>query len=391
MDFKFAPEEEAFRTDVREFLDKELPQGWLGHVGLGDHEDREVYLQMKKKLAQKGWLTLAWPEEYGGMGASHMQQLIFSEEMAYRRAPGVDSSAIKLLGPTLMIHGNEEQKADFLPPIARGESQWAQGYSEPGSGSDLASLQTSAVEDGDDFVINGSKIWTSRAHWADHFFMLARTDPDAPKHRGISFFLLDADTPGITIRPIVNMLGLHEFNQVFFDNVRIPKRNLVGEQNRGWYIGATLLDFERSGVEYPASGKHALELLVRYCKETKRNGKTLSQDPLVRRRLADTAIEVEASRLLCYEVAWMQSQGMLPNKEASMGKVFGTEVQQRLAATGMRILGLYGQLAQGDPRAPLDAYIERMYLATVSWTIGAGTSEIQRNIIATRGLGLPRG
>ena len=390
MEFRFTPEEETFREDLRSFLKEELPDDWSGPIDEGD-EEWEFGLQVRKKLANKGWLTLAWPEEYGGMGASHMTQLIFSEEMAYHRAPGRDIFGTRMLAPTLMLHGTEEQMLEHLPPIARGEVQWCQGYSEPESGSDLASLQTRAVEDGDDFVINGTKIWTSLAHRADHIMVLTRTDPDAPKHRGISFLLADMRTPGVGVQPILHMAGQHHFNMVTFDDVRVPKRNLVGELNRGWYVGASLLDFERSGVDYSAGARRTLEELVQFCKETTRNGRTLAEDPLVRRRLADLAIETEASRLISYNIAWMQSQGLVPNREASMGKVFGTELQQHVAATGMTILGLYGQLEPDSKYAPLQGRIEQSYMTSVSATIAAGTSEIQRNIIATRGLGLPRG
>jgi alkylation response protein AidB-like acyl-CoA dehydrogenase len=296
-----------------------------------------------------------------------------------------------MLAPTLMIHGTEEQKREYLPPIARGEVQWCQGYSEPESGSDLASLQTRAVADGDDFVINGAKIWTSSAHRADHIMVLTRTDPDAPKHRGISFLLADMKTPGIEVRPIINMANDHNFNMVIFDNVRVPKKNLVGEYNRGWYVGATLLDFERSGVEYSAGAKRMVEELVEFSKTRKRKGRYLSEDPVVRHQLADLAVDVEISRLLSYNIAYMQSQGLVPNKESSMGKVFGTELQQKVARTGMKILGLYGQLEPDSKYAALQGRLEKSYMTSVSATIAAGTSEIQRNIIASRGLGLPRG
>ena len=390
MEFKFTPEEEDFRTELRAFLTQELPDGWTG--GMDEEEaDWEFTLEMRKKLAAKGWLTMAWPEEYGGQGASHMMQLIFSEEMAYQRAPGRDQFGTKMLAPTLMIHGTEEQKREYLPPVARGEVQWCQGYSEPESGSDLASLQTRAVEDGDDFVINGTKVWTSSAHRADHIMVLTRTDPDAPKHRGISFLLADMNTPGIEVHPIINIANEHAFNMVTFDNVRVPKKNLVGELNRGWYVGATLLDFERSGVDYSASSRRVVEELVDYCKNTTRNGGTLAEDPLVRRSLAELAVEVETSRLISYNVAWMQSNDIVPNKEASMGKVVGTELQQHVYSVGMKLMGLYGQLEGDSKYAKLQGRIEKGYLINISATLASGTSEIQRNIIATRGLGLPRG
>jgi len=390
MDFRFSESEEKFREELTSWLNRELASR------PGDDEDNpdsswDFNLVMRKKLAEKGWLTMAWPEEYGGQSASHMMQVIFSEEMSYNRAPGRDVFGTRMMAPTLMIHGTEEQKKQFLPPVSRGDVQWCQGYFEPESGSDLASLQTRAVEDGDDFVVNGTKIWTSSAHRADHIMVLTRTDPDAPKHRGISFLLCDMNTPGITVNPIINMADDHGFNMVTFEDVRIPKKNLVGEQNRGWYVGATLLDFERSGVDYSAGAKRTLEELIDFAKNNKKNGTLIADDPVMRNRFADLAIEVEVSKLISYNIAWMQSQGLVPNKEASMGKVLGTELQQHVSYTGMQMLGMHGQLGPGSSHAPLKGRIEHMYLTDVSETIQAGTSEINRNIIATRGLGLPRG
>ena len=388
MNFEFSDEEVSFRKELQSWLKDELkdrPQDT-------DSDGEWAFgLEMRKKLADKGWLTMAWPEEYGGQGVSHMMQVVFAEEMSYHRAPGRDVFGTRMMAPTLMIHGTEEQKKEFLPPVSKGEVQWCQGYSEPESGSDLASLQTRAVEDGDDFIINGTKIWTSSAHRADHIMVLTRTDPDAPKHRGISFLLCDMNTPGLTVNPIINMAGDHGFNMVTFDNVRVPKKNLVGEQNRGWYVGATLLDFERSGVDYSAGGRRVLEELTDYAKNSSQNGSLISNNPIMRNRLANLAIEVEVSRLISYNIAWMQGEGLVPNKESSMGKVVGTELQQHLSETGMQMLGLHGQLEPGSKYAPLDGRIEHMHLTNVSETIQAGTSEIQRNIIATRGLGLPRG
>ena len=389
MNFKFSESEEAFREELKSWLNTEL----AARPGSDSNPDSEwaFNLEMRRKLAEKGWLRMAWPEEYGGQSASHMMQVIFAEEMSYNNAPGRDVFGTKMMAPTLMIHGTEDQKQQFLPPVSRGDVQWCQGYSEPESGSDLASLQTRAIEDGDDFVVNGTKVWTSGAHRADHIMVLTRTDPDAPKHRGISFLLCDMNTPGITVNPIINMAGDHSFNMVTFEDVRIPKKNLVGEQNRGWYVGATLLDFERSGVDYSAGAKRTLEELVEFAKTNSKNGVLLANDPVTRNRLSDLAIEVEVSKLISYNIAWMQGQGLVPNKEASMGKVLGTELQQHVSETGMHMLGMHGQLEPGSKHAPLEGKVEHMYLTDVSQTIQAGTSEIQRNIIATRGLGLPRG
>jgi alkylation response protein AidB-like acyl-CoA dehydrogenase len=247
------------------------------------------------------------------------------------------------------------------------------------------------VRDGDDFVINGSKIWTSMAHRADWIMLLARTDLDAPKHRGISFFLVDLQTPGIEVRPIINMAGRHEFNQVIFDNVRVPAQNIVGEENRGWYVAVTLLDFERSGIDYSASARRLLDDTREYATETRRNGQPLMSLPWVRNALADRYIECEVARLIAYNVAYLQGRGLVPNKEASISKVFGSETVQRTARTCMDILGMYGALGRGDKWAPLAGRLQEHWMLSFSGTIAAGTSEIQRNVIASRGLGLPRG
>ncbi len=384
MDFAFSPEEQAFRREVRAFLDEELRDRPSGGV-----DAWQFYRGFVKKLAAKGWTTLAWPVEWGGQGASHIKQLVYNEEMARYDAPANDMGSDRV-GPTIMLYGTDEQKQRFLPPIVRGEAVWCQGFSEPGAGSDLASLQTRAVEDGDTFVINGSKIWTSLAHLAEWMILLARTDPEAPKHKGISYFLVDMKTPGITIRPLVDILGRHQFNQVFFDNVRVPRDSLLGELNRGWYVATATLDFERSGIQRVTGSYRTYEQLVDYARDARRDGRPLLAHPLVRRQLAELKIEFEVGRLLSYRVAWMQSSGLIPNYEASVSKMYGSELAQRLAQAGMRVLGLGGQLAPGSPWAPLRGGIETLYLSAAALTVAAGTSEVQRNIIAGRGLGLPR-
>jgi alkylation response protein AidB-like acyl-CoA dehydrogenase len=393
MDFVFSPEEEAFRQEIRAFCRAELPSNW-GSGAYNDREDSPPDLgatsrAFQRKLADKGWLTLAWPKEYGGLGAGPMKQLVYNEEMSALRAPGFGGMGVAMVGPTLMLHGTEQQKDRFLGPIARGEISWCQGFSEPGSGSDLASLQTKAVRDGDDFVVNGQKIWTSGAHRANYCIVLARTDPEAPKHKGISYFLMDMKSAGITITPLTNMLGSEAFNQVFLDNVRIPRENLVGELNRGWYVTTTTLDFERSGIQRIVFAETLLDDLIAFAKGS-RDGARLIDNVSVRHKLAELKIEFKVGRLLSYRIAWMQGQGLVPNSEASVGKLFTTELQSRFAVTALSLLGPSGLLARGSSRVPADGRFSSYYLAAVSYTIAAGTSEVQRNIIAQRGLGLPR-
>lgn len=392
MRYEFSLEEQTFRQELREWIVSALPEGWDGTGDAASGEDWEFSVRIRHELAEKGWLTLAWPAEYGGRNASHMTQLVFNEEMAYHRVPGRDIFGTRMLAPTLMVHGTEEQRRRFLPPIARAEVQWCQGYSEPDSGSDLASLQTRAVDEGDEFVINGSKIWTSMAHRADWIFFLARTNPEAPKHRGISFLLCDMKTPGIVVHPIVNMAGQHHFNQVIFEDVHVARENLVGELDRGWYVAATLLDFERSAIDYAANARRTLDDLARAANEINAaDGRSLAEDPGVRRRFAELATEAEAARLIAYEVAYLQSRDEVPNMEASMSKVIGTRLVQKVYAFGVELLGMYGQLRRGSPYAVMDGRMLELHLNAFSATIAAGTTEIQKNIIATRGLGLPRG
>ena len=390
MKFRFSDEDEAFRREVVDFIEAELPWDWRNYeVDSEEPAGLELVQQFKEKLADKGWLTRAWPTEYGGSEASHMQQLIFGVEMAYRGIP-VDDGGVSMVGPIIMMMGTEEQKRFFLPRISRAEITWCQGYSEPDSGSDLASVQTRAVEDGDDFVISGSKIWNGAHSGAGWMFMLVRTDPDAPKHRGISFLVAEMDVPGVKIERIPCMWG-DDRSLVTFDGARVPKSGLIGEKNMGWYVGATLLDLERSGAGYSARAARLMEDLIAFCKENRRDGRTLAEDPLLRFRLAQTAADIESARLIAYNVAWMQSEGLIPNKEASIAKLVGSEVLQRVYVLGMQILGMYAQLDPASKWAPIRGRFEKGYMLVGANTVAAGTSEIQRNIIATRGLGLPRG
>jgi alkylation response protein AidB-like acyl-CoA dehydrogenase len=390
MKLSFAPEQEAFRDEVRSFLKDTLPADWEGADNAIDDESYEFGREFLKKLAPKRWIAPAWPKEFGGLALSHWDQVVFNEEMGYHRAPIVNTAAVGYLGPTIILYGTDEQKQQHLPGITNGDVVWCQGYSEPNSGSDLASLQTRAVQDGDDFVINGQKIWTSQAHYADWMFLLARTDPDAPKHRGISYFLVDMKTPGITVRPLINMANGEGFNEVFFENVRVPRSGLLGELNRGWYIATTTLDFERSSIGGTSQAKRSLQDLTRFAQTETSAGKRIWDSAPVRHAIADMWIDLDVATLLSYRVVSMQARGLVPNYEASIIKVFASELVQKQAREGISIMGLYGGLWADGPWARLRGRFAKSYVATVGTAIAGGTSEIQRNIIAQRGLGLPR-
>jgi len=391
MNFRFSEEEERFRQEVLQFIKKELPPWWTGTGLLQDAKDGEEWefsRGMLRKVGAKGWHALAWPEEYGGQ-ESVAKQFILSEEMYYNELPGVDLNGALMCAPALIQYGGEEQKREHLPKIARGEVVWCQGFSEPGAGSDLAALSTRAAEKGDSFILDGQKVWSTNAHRADWCFLLARTDPEAPKHRGISFFLLDLKTPGVTVRFLPNIVGT--YCEIFFDNVPVPKENLVGRENEGWRVSTAVLGYERSGIHRIAAALRNLTRLMEFAKETRRDGVPLFKDPLVRHRLTQLFIEGEASRLLAYRIVWLQGMGIEMTHETSMARLFGAEFQQRVAIAGMQLLGPYGRLDPDCRWAPLAGFFQRQYLYALAATVGAGTSEIQRNIIATRGLGLPRG
>jgi alkylation response protein AidB-like acyl-CoA dehydrogenase len=393
MDFRDTPEEATFRQEVRDFIASEAPKGE------GRNADpfaaRSGYREWTKKLASRKWIAPAWPKEYGGAGMSVMEQFIFNSELAESRAPRVGGIATGFAGPTLIYHGTEEQKAKYLPEILEGDTIWCQGYSEPGSGSDLASLQTRAVRDGDDYVVNGQKIWTSGGHVAKWMILLARTDPTAPKHRGISYFIVDMKAPGMTVRPLINMADSHEFNEVFFEDVRVPKENLIGEENRGWYLAQTTLSFERSSIGSAVGARQMVEDLVTFAKENRSSGVSLLDvNPQIRVELTERMIEAQVATMMSYKIISIQAkEGVAPGHEASVAKLYGTELNQRVYRTGMKMVGLHGQLdakSQGV-EAPMSGRIKYMYLRAIANTIEGGTSEIQRNIVATRGLGLPRG
>jgi len=405
MDWADTPEQAAFREEVRTFIQTRLPEaykglqegegvGWQADRKSSDESRRNRAMTWANALAEKGWIAPHWPKEYGGAGLSTMEQFIYNQEMASAQVPSVGGMGVSLIGPTLIVHGNDEQKAEHLPKILSGEIAWAQGYSEPGAGSDLASLQTRAVRDGDDYVINGQKIWTSGAQYADWLFALVRTDPEAPKHRGISFLVMDIKTPGLTVRPLTDMAWRQPFNETFFEDVRVPAKNLVGEENRGWYVGMTLLDFERSGISGAIAHRRNVRDLMDYAKGEGKGISRLGEHDTIRHEVADRHTETEVLFNFAFRIVSMQNAGMVPNYEASMNKMYGSELAQRVARTGTKVFGLYSNLwkdTEGTNYAPLGARFTHAYSTTVPLTILSGSNEIQRNVIATRGLGLPRG
>ena len=405
MDWSDTPEQLSFRQQVRGFIQERLPayyrdaeikriksqdgetEDWQWEMMHGTPEAKAAAKEWAEALTERGWSAPSWPKEYRGGGLSSIEQFILKQELAFGEAPAVGGSGISLLGNTLLVHGTEEQKQRFLPKTLTGEILWAQGYSEPGAGSDLASLQTRAVRDGDEFMVNGQKLWTSAGHKANWIFMLTRTDPDAPKHRGITFLLVDATTPGITVRPIFSMAWHHATNETFYENVRVPANQVVGEVNRGWYVGMTLLDYERSSIADAVQQRAVHKELVEFLREEDFPNRA----GLVSGEIADRAIEIEVNNNLSLRIASMQAAGRLPNYEASMGKTFSTELTQRLCRTGMKAFGLYANLWPGEPLAPIHGRHTFTYLDSSRRTVTGGSNEIQRNIIATRGLGLPRG
>lgn len=396
MDFRFDSQQEAFRQEVEDFVKTELPPNWAdeshywpgGYGTIPDFEElTSAGEEFRCRLGEKGWLTISWPREYGGAGRSHIEQAIFHERLSYHRAPGPGIATL-IVGPTILSYGSEQSKKEWLPKIARENARFWLAYSEPSAGSDLASIQTSAVEQGDDLVINGQKTWSSAAHLSDYAWMLVRTDSSARAHKGISLIIVDNRAKGITIRPLANICGFHSFNEVFFDDVRVPKRNVVGERNSGWYYAMAALDFERLVV--PIGGfRRTFEELLQWCSETKREGQTLTSESLMRNELAELAIEIDVAYMFFWQTAWMLDRGLLPNIEASVLKLVVTQLSQKLASTAMRIMGAYGELEKGSKWTPLNGRVCTGYLDCISALVGAGTSEIQRNIIAMRGLGFP--
>jgi alkylation response protein AidB-like acyl-CoA dehydrogenase len=396
MDFRDTPEQAAFRKEVRRWLEQNLPAGWGTTVHEPDDEDERAKLRLdwEKKLYQGGWSGVAWPKEYGGRGATQVENAIFLEEMARADAPeGINIIGRNLAGPTLMAHGTEAQKKRFLPPILKGEEVWCQGFSEPNSGSDLASVRCKIVRDGDHYIVNGQKIWTSFAQYSQWCFLLGRTDPNVAKHRGLSFLLIDMKTPGITIRPLVQITGESEFNETFFDDVRVPVENLVGEPGQGWQIAMTTLRYERGPEESMPRRvrfQRDLDRMIDLAQATHRDGKPVASDPVIRQKIAASYIDLELMRLSGMRALSRVAKGEELGPEASINKLYWSHMYQRMMETGVEVAGAASALAPGDADAPAKGLFPQRFLASRAMTIYSGSSEIQRNIIAERVLGLPK-
>jgi alkylation response protein AidB-like acyl-CoA dehydrogenase len=379
-----SPKEAAWRKEVRAFIENEAPAALKSGADQGEGAlfgRMGAIKEWREKVAKKGWIAPAWPKRYGGADMTVIEQFVMNEEFAESGVPGnLGGFGVMMIGPTLIEHGTDEQKDEHLTKILEGNVMWCQGYSEPGAGSDLAALQTRGVRDGDDYVVNGQKIWTTGAQFADWMYMLVRTDPDAPKHRGITYLLVDMKSPGVTVRPLTTLAGMQSFNEVFFEDVRVPVKNRIGEENRGWYVGTTTLDFERSSIGSAIGVRKQLEALIRQAKTG--NEVSFDRNPNVKREFVDRWIECEVAKMLSYRVISMQAANLIPNHEASMCKLFSSELGQKIANLSMHLYGMNGMLRN---RAGMG------YMQAVSSTIAGGTSEVQRGIIATRGLGLPRG
>ena len=394
MDFDYSPQEETFRQSLRAWLEKHLPEEYNPETfeTLDEEARFRVQLAWQKKLHAAGWIGIHWPKEYGARGATVVEQAIYQQEMARVRAPGIANPlGISIVGPTLMHWGTEEQKKRYIPKILSAEEIWCQGYSEPGSGSDFASLQTRAVEDGDYFVVNGQKVWTSYAHKAQRCILVVRTDPNAPKHKGLSYLLVDVKSPGVTVRPLVQITGDSEFNEVFFEDVRVPKANIVGEKNQGWQVAVTTLMFERVNFSVIYQLGPMLRRLGELAKRLRVNDHSAAEDPAVRQKLAQLTLEEQAIRLNGFRQLTRQLKGNPPGPEGSIGKLAASELYLRIAHFATELLGPYSQMSLGENRGFDAGYWSQRALASRLYSIAGGTSEVMRNIVGDRVLALPKG
>jgi hypothetical protein len=392
MEFAFTAEEQAFREDIRQFL-RDHPPDTFPHEGMdagyGSGAHSHAFL---RQLGARGWLSMCWPREYGGQERPFMYKLILLEELAAAGAPFGPLGGVDQVSEAIIRYGSERLKQDLLPRAAQGDVTFWQGFSEPNAGSDLLSLQTTAVRDGDDYVLNGRKIWNSHAGIGSYGLVIARTNPAAPRHKGLSMFVVANGTPGLEPRPIRSMTGGVYHYEVFLDQVRVPKDYLLGKEDEGFTQLLAGLDTDRFwGRFYKAPAlKRILDQLVAYANTTVHRGQPLARNAVVRRQLATIATDIEVLRMLFYRNGWLIKEGLPTPYESAINKVLADETGQKLAALGMELLGLYGPLKEGSRRAPLHGYIQHLYQTTMGHTIAGGTSEVLRTTVAMRGLGLPR-
>ncbi len=398
MDLSFTPEEQAFREEVRRFLEQRLPASLRRHVLEGLHAPAADTVEWQRLLHRQGWGGPSWPTEHGGTGWDPVRQYIFEEECAAAGAPRLLPFGLKMVGPVIMRFGNEAQRRRFLPRILSGEDWWCQGYSEPEAGSDLASLRTRADRQGDHYLVNGQKTWITLAQHADWIFCLVRTDHAARPQAGISFLLIDMKTPGVTVRPIVMLDGGHEINEVWFEDVAVPVENLVGEENKGWTYAKFLLGHERANIAGIGSSKRELERLKRIAAAELKHGRSLAEDPFFAARLAQVEIDLMALEITNLRVLSAEAEQRTPGPEASLLKIKGSEIQQALAELMMQAVGPYALPFrvealdggfQGEPVGPAHAApLAATYCNLRKTTIYGGSNEIQKNIIAQLILGL---
>jgi len=394
MDFSYSTDQLAFRDELRAWLEERRSAGAIPSLDVPSLDEQVAEgRRWQGELAAGRWCGVHWPKEFGGRGVGLIEQIILQEELARIGSPQlVNLLALSMVGPLIIEHGTEEQKRRYLEPILTAGELWCQGYSEPGAGSDLAAVATRAERDGDSYVINGQKVWTSYAQYAELCILLARTDAGGPKHKGLTLMVLDMRQPGVEVRPLRQMNGDSEFNELYLEDVRVPVRNVVGEEGRGWQMAVALLMHERATLTFQRQlqSRVALAELRRFAREFDTRGANAASDPVVRQRVAQAYIESEAMRLTALRHLTRQLRGGAPGPEGSMEKLFWSEMFQRMLEVPLEIAGPYAQLAPEDERAPMQGRWPHLYLYSRGRTIAAGTSEIQRGIIAQRVLGLPK-
>ena len=398
MDFTLTPEQEEFRESVRAWLKANMPREWDRRVMAASDVPRpeayEFLRTWQRKMYDAGFVGITWPKEVGGRGLTFMEEMILHQEMALAKAPPLlNILGVGMAGPTIVAYGTEEQKQRYPAKILSCEEVWCQGYSEPNAGSDLAALQTRAVKDGEHWVVNGQKVWTSLAHIADWMMLLARTDVGVPKHKGITYFLLDMHAPGVTVKPLRQITGDAEFNEVFFDNVRIHESQILGGVNNGWAVGLTTLMYERLALGFGLQVRLriAMDGLIELARRMEKEGRHLTKDPVMRQKIAQLWIETESLKYMAARAVTKLLKGELPGPEASAGKMVWVDVHQRIQELAMEIQGPYSQLTKGSQRSLENGAWQYTFLRSRANSIEGGTTEIQKNIIGERVLGLPKG